>query len=296
MAGPTPPTVPLGSGGPFPKLLRRSESELCLACHDGRTDTPDVLGANASAYVRAAGALNRAGDSGQYAEASGHSLGSTNAPPGGTWTGNQAGGLQCKHCHDIHGNAYYRNLTPNPGTATAKFVTYLTGTTYSGTAAVQQVANSPMSTHYALGNILYRQAQVGTTDFGLSEWCGGCHGNYHGVGGAANMGGSPSGDTNTGSPWLRHPARDVTMARAVANKHADASHWFSALASRVPIVSPSGIVPGTSGTSDNQVFCGSCHKAHGSDHRAGLIFDNETTAIPEDGTSLMQTCQQCHYQ
>jgi hypothetical protein len=296
LAGTTPSTVPLGSGGPFPRLLRQDASQLCLACHDGRTDTPDILGANTNAYVRAAGALNRAGDTGEYAQGNGHSVGSTDAPPGGTWAGNQAGGLQCKHCHDIHGNQYYRNLTPNPGTTTGKFVTYITGSTYSGTAAVQQIANTPMATQYAVSNIVYRQAQVSSTDFGLSEWCSGCHGNYHGIGGSTNMAGSPSGDTNSGTPWLRHPTRDVTMARGVTNKHVDGSHWFSALASRVPVVSPSGIVPGTSGTSDNQVFCGSCHKAHGSNHRAGLIYDDETTATPEDGTALMQTCQQCHYE
>lgn len=296
LAGPVPPAVPLGTGGPFPRLLRQRASELCLACHDGRTDAPDILGPNTGAYVRAGGGLSRVGDSGEYAEGKGHSLGSTTAPPGGTWTGNQVEGLQCKHCHDLHGNPYYRNLTPNPGTATGKFVTYLTGLAYSGTAAVQQTVNAPLASHYAASNIRYRQTQVGGTDFGLSEWCSGCHGTYHGIGGSAAVGGSPSGDTNTGSPWLRHPTRDVTMARGVANRHVDPDHWFSALASRVPVVSPSGLVPGTSGTSDNQVFCGSCHKAHGSNHRAGLIYDDDATATPEDGTALMQTCQQCHYQ
>jgi hypothetical protein len=296
MAGAAPPAVPLGSGGPFPRLLRQSASQLCLACHDARTDAPDVLGANAGPYIRAAGGLNRVGDTGEYAEGNGHTLGSTNPPPGGVWTGNQTGGLQCVHCHDRHGNQYYRNLTPNPGTATGKFVTYLTGSTYSGTVAVQQLVVTPMSNHYAVGNILYRQAQVGTTDFGLSEWCSGCHGDYHGIGGSTNMAGSPNGDLNTGTPWLRHPTRDVTMARGVTNKHLDPNHWFSTLTSRVPVVSPSGIVPGTSGASDNQVFCGSCHKAHGSNHRAGLIYDDDATASAEDGTSLMQTCQQCHFQ
>jgi hypothetical protein len=265
-------------------------------CHDGRTDAPDVLGANAGAYIRAAGALNRAGDTGEYAASYGHSLGSTDAAPGGAWTGNQAGGLECKHCHAIHGNQYYRNLTPEPGTATGKFVTFLNSATYSGTAAIQQIAITPLSTHYAVGNIRYRQAQVGGSDFGLSEWCSGCHGSYHGIGGSGNLGGSPSGDTNSGRPWLRHPARDMTMAMGVTNKHVDSSHWFSSLASRVPVVSPSGMIPGTAGTSDNQVFCGSCHKAHGSNRRAGLIFDDETTAIPEDGTLLVQMCQQCHFQ
>jgi hypothetical protein len=86
------------------------------------------------------------------------------------------------------------------------------------------------------------------------------------------------------------------MAQGVTNKHVDRNHWFSSLASRVPVVSLSGTIPGLAGSSDNQVFCGSCHKAHGSTHRAGLIYDDETTATPEDGISSMQTCQQCHYQ
>ena len=296
LVGPVPSAVQLATGGPFSKLLRQPASELCLACHDGRTTAPDVLGANFNAYIRAAGGLNKAGDMGEYAEGKGHTLGSANAAPGGIWTGNQAAGLQCKHCHEIHGNPYYRNLTPNPGTATGKFVTYLTGNTYSGTKAIQQLVATPMSSHYAVGNILYRQSQVGTTDFGLSEWCSGCHGDYHGIGGTAKVGGSPTGDTNSGSPWLRHPTRDVTMAQGVANKHVDRNHWFSSIASRVPVVSFSGNIPGITGSSDNQVFCGSCHKAHGSIHRAGLIYDDETTATPEDGTSVMQTCQQCHYQ
>jgi hypothetical protein len=176
-----------------------------------------------------------------------------------------------------------------------KFVTYMTGPTYTDTSAIQQLADTPMNTHYAIGNIVYRQTQVGSTDFGISEWCSGCHGEIHGVGGSFNMGGSASGDTGP-SPWLRHPSRDVTLAEGATNQHIDDAHWFSGLASRVPVVSPSGTIPGTAGTSDNEVFCGSCHKAHGSTHRKGLIFDDETTGAPEDGTSAMQTCQQCHYQ
>jgi len=281
--GPPSTVVPLGSGGPFPKLLRQDESQLCLACHDGRTDAPDVLGANsAGTFVRAAGALSKVGDTGTYAEGNGHSLGSTAAPPGGTWNGNQTGGLQCRHCHDVHGNAYYRNLTPNPGTATGKFVTYLTGTTYSGTAAVQQIANAPLAIQYSVSNIRYRQTKVGSTDFGISQWCSGCHGDYLPAAGSS----SPSPD---------HSVDGVTMAQAVVNGNVDPNHWFSALASRVPVVSVSGVVPGTSGTSDNQVFCGTCHKAHGSTNPNGLIYDDETTTTLEDGTSMMQTCQQCHF-
>ncbi len=112
-----------------------------------------------------------------------------------------------------------------------------------------------------------------------------------------NLGGSPMGDTNQIgiSPWLRHPTRDVTMAQANVNQHVDKNHWFGGLGSRVPVVSPSGVLPGTSAGSDNEVFCGTCHKAHGSAHRYGLIWDNAAIVQPEDGTAVMDTCQQCHY-
>lgn len=291
--GPVGPQPSLAGGGPFGHLLRMSQTQLCLSCHDGRTDVPDVRGAHAGGYVRAAGQLNVIGD-GAAIESTGHTLGSTKTPPGGTWTNP---GLACQHCHATHGNGYYRNLVSNPGTATGRFVTYLTGTTYTGMAAIQQVAASPMATHYAASNILYRRSVSGTTDFGLSEWCGGCHGDYHGQGGAPNMGGSTAGDTGaTATRWLRHPTRDVTMAQAVANQHVSRTHWFSVLASRVPVVSPGGAVPGTPAGSDNEVFCGSCHKAHGSVWKKGLLFDDETTAGADDGTSLRQTCQQCHQQ
>ncbi len=285
--GPDPILAP---GGPFRYLLKASQSALCLACHDGRVDAPDVRGSHANNYVRAAGALNGLGD-GPSVEGTGHTMGSTVSPPGGTWTNP---GLSCQHCHTTHGNGSYRNLVPNPGTATGKIVTYMTGSTYAGTPAVQQIAATPMATHYAASNIRYRQTQAGTTDFGLSEWCGGCHGDYHG-GGGANMGGSTAGDTGN-ARWLRHPTRDVSMAEGVTNKHVNGARWFSALASRVPVVSPSGTIPGIAGSSDNEVFCGSCHKAHGSTNRQGLIFDDDATATAEDGASLMQTCQQCHYQ
>ena len=56
------PDLLLASGGPFPKLLKNSQSQLCLACHDGKTDVPDVGGANTGTYVRAAGQLNVNGD------------------------------------------------------------------------------------------------------------------------------------------------------------------------------------------------------------------------------------------
>jgi predicted CXXCH cytochrome family protein len=292
MSGAAGPDPILAPGGPFRYLLKTSPSALCLACHDGRVDAPDVRGAHSNGYTRAAGQLNVQGD-GPAVEGTGHTLNSVTAPPGGTWTNP---GLTCQNCHDTHGNPYYRNLVANPGTATGKTVTYMIGNTYTPTRAIQEIVGfgAPLASHYDVSNVRYRQTATGS-DFGLSEWCSGCHGTYHGAGGAANMGGAVTGDAGN-APWLRHPTRDVTMANAVTNKRVNGTHWFGALASRVPVVSPSGTIPGTGPASDNQVFCGSCHKAHGSPNPKGLIFDDETTAVAEDGLSLMPTCQQCHYQ
>jgi len=272
--------APPASGGPFPHLLRDAVIGLCLSCHDGQTGSggiaPDVVqsaGVGQAAH-RSAGAFQE--PPGAQTQ-NGHGLDVSATPPGGSGTMT----LGCVSCHDPHGNAYYRNLVANPG-----------GQSGLGVTAASETAVSPTATHYDISNIHYT-----ASDGGLSAWCGGCHGSFHGAGGTTNVGGAPLGDTNQAgvTPWLRHPTRDVTMAGANLNQHVDKSRWFSPLSSRVPMVSPSRTIPGTGAGSDNEVFCGTCHKAHGSTHRYGLIWDDASTAEPEDGVLEMQTCQQCHY-
>lgn len=287
----TDPTI--SSGGPFPSLLKATPGDLCLSCHDGKTDAPDVYGADASVYLRSAGALNKVGDSGLYAEINGHSLGSTSIAPGGTW--NSSAGLSCLDCHDVHGNSYYRNLKPDRGGANSVNVTYATSTSWITGVMIVQSASAPMSAHYDVSNIRYG-IDAGKT---LSDWCSGCHTSVHGAPGSANMGGSGSGDTPdfSGNEWLRHPAAGITMGIARANGHVDTNHWLQisgagALRSRVPVVTAAGIIP----ADDNQPFCGSCHKAHGSTYKAGLLLDNDQTPAKEDGTKPLDTCQQCHYE
>jgi len=267
-------------GQPTPKLLKTTEPALCLSCHDGQGGggdlAPDVMesaGPGQAAH-RAAGAFR--GGPGQTT-GEGHDLLVAATPPGGSGTMT----LTCLSCHDPHGNSYYRNLVPNPG-----------GSTGRGVTAVSEAVTTPTATQYDISNSSYR-----ASDGGLSQWCAGCHGDFHGAGGAVNMAGSLVGDTNQSAvtPWLRHPTRDVSMAQARYDQHVDSSRWFSALGSRIPVVSPTGIIPGTALGSDNEVFCGSCHKAHGSPHRYGLLLDDAATAAPEDGNSPLDTCQQCHY-
>jgi hypothetical protein len=276
---------------PQPALLRHAAAELCLSCHDGKTYAPDVYGDHGNAYVRAAGQLSKMSDP-EATRARGHTIGDTRTAPGGSWS--SPVGLRCQHCHASHGNAYYRNLLPQPGTAAAPTpVTYVTGA-YDDAAAVQLLAGGAMSTRYAATNVRYRRTATATAS-GLSAWCAGCHTTVHGAGGAPHMGGSVAGDTGPGARWLQHPTRDVTMQQAAANGHVDLAHWapggLVSADQRVPVVSPNGAVPG----GDNEVFCGSCHRAHGSTERKGLIFVDAATSEPEGGSSLRETCQQCHY-
>lgn len=275
-----------GQDGAYRLLLKKEMiNDLCLMCHDGTDgEAPNVK--NPADYISSAGAFN---PTGTPDESNRHSLGSTSAPPGfqGTW---EAVPLTCTSCHDPHGNQYYRNLKPNPGQASSITITYMTGSTYDDNSAIQMVAAIPLSTRYSTANIRYRQTLKAPGNYGLSAWCAGCHGQFHGAGGAANMGGSVDGDTGS-SPWLRHPTQDVTMGEGNTNGHVSLLHWSSSLNSRTPVVSPNS----TLGDDDDQVFCGSCHKAHGSTHRNNLLWDNEQTEANEDGTKLLNTCQQCHY-
>ncbi len=248
--------------GPNPHLLRRPQdsSQICIACHDGRTNAPDVLGVNsAGVFLRAAGQLNSSTDPPQI-QGTGHTIGSMDPAPGAgnQWNGNGTTGLLCSHCHATHGNPYYRNLVTNPGNATGITVTYMTGSAYDSSSKVQQVVNTPLADHYKVENIRYRQ-----TTGGLSVWCRGCH------------------DYTTS---LAHPFDSDIPNSGIT------SRWHESHTSRVPVVSASQTIPG----SDNRVICLSCHKAHGSANVSAELWDDMTTPAPEDGQSVNDTCLQCH--
>ena len=259
------------AGGPWSRLLLYSAiSGLCLSCHDGQTSIPDVMQAAGAGQPanRAAGAFQALSGS---STPNGHNLGVAGIPPGGV--GSMT--LTCTSCHDPHGNANYRNLKTSVGSGGAA-ITYAAGGVNDLAKWVWEVATTPMSTHYDVSNIRYNEPV--TTDSAFSGWCGGCHGNFHGL-------------VNTGDPepWTRHP---TAKANVSATTKTDYTNWSGITGSRVPVMSASGTVPAT----DNTPSCPSCHKAHGSGNKYGLIFDNPSTAALEDGTSILQTCQQCHNQ
>jgi hypothetical protein len=268
----------------FSHLLRAGTvNEMCLSCHqggDGKADTPpDIMGPatyESSTLKRAAGSFQAAVG---VTTPNGHALGLRNEQaPGGTWASG-AEGMTCLTCHAPHGNSNYRNLVLRPGNATSDCVV---------TDVTEDVV-TPTAKHYSVTNLHY-------TGQGLGGWCQGCHTKYHGQPGDPNLGGGIGGDTpGSSSYWFRHPTEGVTMAQGVTNLHLDPAYWFTGAQSRVPVVSPSKVVPGTAATSDNQPFCGTCHKAHGSPHRAASIWDDPSSPALEEGTDPTQTCQACHY-
>lgn len=237
---------------PAPHLLRHASTlSLCVFCHDGSNlNAPDVVApVNYVADPPGGFFPNVLGQ----ASITAHDLGLPNpvVPPGGT----TAMTLTCATCHDPHGGPNYRNLRTDPAQ---------TGTASIAVTAKQTVLpdGTNPSKVYVGSNIVYKS--------GMSQWCGACHGDFHGR--------TNSGE-GTGSPWLRHPQDQSVWG----SPHADFGFWSGTVVNRVPVQSPNDdLIP----TNDDQVFCLSCHKAHGSANRAALFF--------ADGSTLTSTCQQCH--
>jgi predicted CXXCH cytochrome family protein len=163
--------------------------------------------------------------------------------------------LTCVTCHAAHGNAAYRNLVASPSgtgrSASAPSVAQLVTADGTNAAAV-----------YVRSNVRYVS--------GMSQWCMDCHDGIT----------SAHSDSVDGPP---HPW-DRPM---FGSPSADWIAWSGPVANRVPVQNALGLAAPTPNEGD-QVFCLSCHKAHGSPNHAALIH--------ADGTTLSSTCQQCHNQ
>ena len=276
--------TPLGGAGPHPYLLRNEINELCLSCHDGSSFAPDVYGANSNSYVRQAGGLNKEGDGD---EADGHTLNSTATAPGSNPAWSNADGLECANCHSPHGSTtQYRNLrsTSGNGPSGNAVLLYATGA-QDLTKDVFQTAAGPLAVHYSYDNIAFNEPDQ--TKSAYANFCKGCHTDFHGVKGGAEVGGL------TGEEWIRHPNADANIG-AMGGGHSSLT-VFTGRANKVQVLSASGVIP----SADNTPSCMSCHKAHGNENAFGLIFMSGTGTVDEqgdDGTSFRGTCKQCHRQ
>lgn len=245
-------------GGPFPKLLIASTvNALCLMCHDGTdTEAPDVVAPLDSVGYTDNPAGGFFANSGGSASDNAHNLGMSSAetPPGSP----DSLILDCVSCHGPHGSSNYRNLLLNPaGSGNASDVNLVISQTVQadgpGGVAPNQV--------FIPSNITYQS--------GMSDWCNDCHTDFHG-----------SGETGSPEPWFRHPI-DQTIS---ASTFVDYTYWSGTVTNHVQVDNPSDlIIP----SADDEVFCLSCHKAHGSPNKHSLIY--------ADGSTKRSTCLQCHY-
>jgi len=184
--------------------------------------------------------------------------------------GNGHGGLACIDCHDPHGNGNYRNLYAFEGVAGEAFV-------------------NPSSTgleKYRRRNIAYGR--------GVEAFCLRCH--------PETVSGNRSGSHG------KHPStsadRPVRVAGGSRGRRpkTDALHWlqgqgagFSADGTPVPRVpfavsNAASYAAAAQVSEDNEVFCISCHKAHGSAYDFGMQWDYGA----EEGEYQASGCQQCH--
>lgn len=273
-----------GTGGPFPKLLRYEQNDLCLSCHDGSALAPDVLGANTSSYVREAGALNKSDGTGDYAPGHGHSLGTVGNPPGGTWASGQDDQLTCGDCHSTHGATTYRNLKRNPNGSASNYITWAVGTNNTAKDVFEINGHgSTLAQHYGVDNVWFNEPdQTGSK---YATFCKGCHTDFHGNSSNANM------YDMADSSWVRHPTAGVDLSSSYA------SRWF-AYANRVKVLGVDNTLAAAPTTATPS--CMTCHKAHGNKNPFGLIFMAGTGTVTEegdtDGTGIRNLCRQCHSQ
>ncbi len=336
---PTPGTgisqAALGTG-PNEYLLRQAGNALCLSCHDSQTFAGDVLGNNTgTAFIRQGGGLNSTDTSTQgYAAYMGHTLGSSDIPPGwdqgeytepgGPWANPYedptAVSLDCVDCHEPHGavggaldlsavavDSQYRNLRANPGAGT------LLGVTYNNDALnLPEALNAVPATNVTGKDVFLRDWDktdlpgtngVAALDFNepvasnsaIGRWCNGCHVDFHGSSTDSNM-------KQVGGEWVRHPTADVNIG---PSSHSSLARYFD-VASKVnyvKVMDPDGYWEGENGNSDDSTgltpTCISCHKSHGNKNPFGLIYMGATGTASEEGTTTgtaQDLCQQCHIQ
>lgn len=291
--------VPVGGSGPYHFLLRNDINDLCLTCHDGSSFAPDVFEEHSNGYVRQGGSLNDLDSSGPYYPADGHTLNSTDVAPGSDSAWSNSDGLNCTNCHGAHGAGFansYRNLggygtVGGPGNEITYSRGDVDGANDLNLWVFEDVSGGTNNAHYGVGSITFNEP--GGVDSGYANFCKGCHTDFHGAVGGAEIGG-------VGSPaeeFVRHPAAGADIG-AIGGGHSDLAR-FVGKANQVQVMSPTGQRAGAYDGTDTGLTasCMSCHKGHGNQNAFGLIYMLGTGTIDEegdDGIDARNMCRQCH--
>lgn len=276
------------SGTGFSTLLKAaSANALCMQCHDGAdTTAPDLVASGTAAspndtlgisytskYKNSAGYFQSDYSSAQSGKA--HDLYATGALTAtqGTWASG-ASGIDCADCHDPHGTANYRNLVLQPGTGGAD-ISIASGTEVFLKEAITVPATaSDTATHYDT-------SAVGFDDVNhIVNWCVDCHtnittGNKH-----------PQNSAISGAGEGAHWTSGTTGTPGFGTDVGDGSSGIP----RVRFAQSGGSYAATTTAADtNQVFCLSCHKAHGSKYDSTVVWP-----YYEGGADQTSACDQCH--
>ena len=296
--------VPVASS---PKLLKSATGEvgLCMSCHDGTNgqapaivadgtfDTPTnhVGTPYTSKYGSSAGFfqkdyLTKDPDPQYYRAHSLYAQSTATVPLSNTYT---KAGLVCSDCHDPHGSPNYRNLLTNPNPNITGSFPILVGTQVKETTPVNAQNPNP-AVAYDTGNMAF------AVQNNISAWCTSCHDQLAPGYNLNHFGGHPS-DQVIGAawtaPWQTYPAD----AGAAANwQNTGTGLGFGSAVGddiagipRLRFGSPT--TSNQTASSGDTVFCLSCHKAHGSQYTAGLVWP-----YFEGGADMNSGCQQCHFQ
>ncbi len=278
----------LSSAGPNSYLLKASSpTELCLSCHDGQSFAPDVVDTDSYGVAeRSAGFFGTL----EMPNYKGHKI---SRDPGGKPGSSElcerchfvgsfgTASVQCIDCHNPHGNGYYRNLwwASDPGSEPPILASIRGGV--AGRA------------RYEGTNVGY-PAPSGETWVEVTNMCIDCHHTFFAPYYTDN-GGSPGGF----SPYHRHPGVNTEWGGSYpinrSGAHTDPTNWVNGGAGftqrRLPfaVVGATDFSTATVVAASNQVFCLSCHKAHGSENPFSLRWD-----YGSGSTTAQAGCQQCH--
>ena len=271
-------------GGPFSTLLIKSTiNELCLSCHDGSDPTaPDVLQPVAMYQTEVSGESG-GGHFGQPGldNVMGHSLGVPSVTP--LQTEANIIDLSCASCHAVHGNRNYRNLLYDPSGKGDSIALEDPGEVYTRFKPENPPTSAGSIVAYSRDNVAYAA--------GLSGWCASCHNELQ----INSQAVSPA-------HFNAHPS-DIALDEYSIDPHTDAAHWVTGTGEgfvpssdnsgilRVPFQAPlaTDFASGQTPAAANQVFCGSCHKAHGAQYQNSLLWPHF-----EGGETFVAGCQQCH--
>jgi hypothetical protein len=274
-------------------------------------------------YDGSAITLTAAGDDANdgYTLGYGHSLGATITPPGAADSGTID--ISCTSCHDPHGVETSSSGTVNRyrylrkqvvggggGTALDTDSTTLTDGSYVGEIGTTFDGINPDAVNHfwpmvtASTNNIYRAPSTATANDGISGWCSQCHDKWHEIETPGNV---------SGDDWKRHPVANALVDSSTGsgagidivrwshyNEGGDTSKgpYSNTTGTKLPAAQTDGGDKYYANTDADQVFCLSCHFAHGGPFFDALRWDYTSSVSfgVQTGNAVAsnQGCQQCH--